>query len=100
MSKDTINLDELTARKTSEKYPNLMLCSPNDTVPVVVKNLQEGDMQLIAEWNGKRKVLAYISPSAYNVSMLLRTTGLLKYNMGENVGIDITDVETYLSCVV
>ena len=96
----SINLEELTARKTSEKYPNLMVCTPNDTVPVVVRNLEKGDMQLIAEWNGKRKVIAYISPSAYNVSMLLRTTGKLKYNMGENVGIEVADVETYLSCIV
>lgn len=96
----SINLEELTARKTSETYPNLLICNPNNTVPVVVRNLQEGDMQLIAEWNGKRKVVARISPSAYNVNMLLRTTGSLKYNLGNNVGIDINDIETYLSCIV
>lgn len=96
----SINLEELTSRKTSESYPNLEICTPNDTVPVIVRDLQEGDMQLIVEYNGKRKVVKRISSSAYNVGMLLRTTGKLKYNMGNGIGVEIPDIETYLGCVI
>ena len=95
----SINLEELTSRKTSETYPNIVITQPNDTVPVVVKTLEEGDMQLIIEWNGRRKVVARISPSAYNINKLLRTTNSIFYNLGSGSMVELTDIETYLSCV-
>lgn len=98
----SINLEELTSRKTEETYPNIviMLTGPNDTVPVVVKTLMEGDMQLIIEYNGRRKCVARISKSAINIDRLLRTTGNIFLNFGGEKRIEITDIETYLSCVI
>lgn len=98
----SINLEELTSRKTEETYPNLVIVldAANQTVPVVVKTLEEGDMQLIIEFDGRRKCVARISKSAINIHRLLRTTSGLHLNYGNGSMVEIKDVETYLSCVV
>ena len=95
----SINIEELTERKTSETFPNIVITNPNDTVPVVVRTLLKGDMQLIVEFKGKRKVVANISPSAFNIDKLLRTVGTLQYSIATNSTIPIDDVSTYLSCL-
>lgn len=96
----SINIEELTSRKTSESFPNIVITKPNENMPVVVRALEEGDMQLIIEYQGKRKVVAKISPSALNIDKLLRTTGEITYQKDENQKYDITDVSMYLSCLV
>lgn len=95
----SINIEELTQRKTSERFPNVVITSPNDTVPVVVRTLMKGDMQLIIEFEGKRKVVASISPSAFNIDKLLRTVGKISYSIAPESQIEIDDVTTYLSCL-
>lgn len=96
----SINLEELTSRKTVEEYPNIVIVNPNDTVPVVIKSLEEGETQLIIEWQGKRKCVKRISKSAYNIDKLLRTTGSIFLNFGGEKRIEVPDIETYLSCVI
>lgn len=96
----SINIEELTSRKTSETFPNIVITKPNENIPVVVRSLEEGDMQLIIEYKGKRKVVARISPSALNVDKLLRTAGSITYHKDENQHFEITDVSMYLGCLV
>jgi len=60
----SIDIEKLTERTASEKFPNIVITMPNDNLPVVIKSLEEGDMQLIVEFQGKRKVVARISESA------------------------------------
>lgn len=95
----SIDIQELTERKTSERFPNVLIKTPNETLPVVVRTLEKGDMQLIVEFNGRRKVVAEISPSAYNIDKLIRTVGNISYRKDANQACDIGDIVTYLSCV-
>ncbi len=95
----SINIEELTSRKTEETFPNILVLHPNDTLPVIIRSLEEGDMQLIVEFKGKRKCVARISRSALNVSKLLRTLGCVEYVLSQGVSTTITCMEEYLSCV-
>lgn len=95
----SINIEELTSRKTEETFPNILVLHPNDTLPVVIRSLEEGDMQLIVEFKGKRKCVARISRSALNVDKLLRTLGSIEYVLGQGVSTTIKCMEEYLSCV-
>lgn len=95
----SINIQELTERKTSESFPNVLVLTPNETLPVIVRTLEKGDMQLIVEFNGKRKVVAKISPSAYNVDRLIRTLGTISYRRSVEDVVEISDIETYLCSV-
>ena len=95
----SINIQELTERKTSESFPNVLILTPNETLPVIVRTLEKGDMQLIVEFNGKRKVVAKISPSAYNVDRLIRTLGTISYRRSVEDVVEIGDIETYLCSV-
>ena len=95
----SINTQELTERKTSESFPNVLILTPNETLPVIVRTLEKGDMQLIVEFNGKRKVVAKISPSAYNVDRLIRTLGTISYRRSVEDVVEISDIETYLCSV-
>lgn len=95
----SINIQELTERKTSESFPNMLVLTPNETLPVIVRTLEKGDMQLIVEFNGKRKVVAKISPSAYNVDRLIRTLGTIFYRRSVEDAVEISDIETYLCSV-
>lgn len=95
----SINIQELTEKKASERFPNILVLTPNETLPVVVRTLEKGDMQLIVEFNGKRKVVASISESAYNINKLIRTVGHISYRKSSEEVIDVGDITTYLSCV-
>ena len=95
----SINIQELTERKTSESFPNVLILTPNETLPVIVRTLEKGDMQLIVEFNGKRKVVAKISHSAYNVDRLIRTLGTISYRRSVEDVVEISDIETYLCSV-
>lgn len=96
----SIDIEKLTERTTSETFPNIIISNPNDSVPVIIKSLEEGDMQLIVEFQGKRKVVAKISESALNIDKLLRVVGSIIYCMSISERIEITDVATYLNCIV
>lgn len=95
----SINIEELVSRKTDETFPNVLVMHPNDTLPVVVRSLEEGDVQLIVEFNGARKCVARMSPSAINIQMLLRTIGSVEYVISQGVSTTITCIDEYLSCV-
>lgn len=95
-----INPQEMTTTKTVERFPNIVISKPNDTLPVVIKSLEKGDMQLIVEYNNKKKVVASMSGSAINILYLLRTLGSIHYCMAKGVSTEITDIEEYLNCIV
>lgn len=94
-----INIEELTSRKTDEEFPNILVTSPNDTLPVVVRSLEKGDMQLVVEWNGVRKVVARISASALNVEKLLRTVHGVEFVTSKDSSISISNITDYLEAV-
>lgn len=95
----TIDVQDLVSRKTEETYPNFLILHPNDTIPVVIRSLEEGELQLIVEFKGTRKCVARISPSALNVDRLLRTVGSVEYVIGKGISTTLNCVEEYLGCV-
>lgn len=95
----SINIEQVTERRTDEQFPNVVIPTPNDTLVVVIPTLEKGDMQLITEFKGKRKVLARISQSAYNIDRLLRTVGNLQYRLSAEKEVEIKDISSYLSCI-
>lgn len=96
----SIDIEKLTERTASEKFPNIVITMPNDNLPVVIKSLEKGDMQLIVEFQGKRKVVARISESALNIDKLIRTVGLVNYCSSKKSSVEVADVTTYLNCIV
>ena len=96
----SIDIEELTERKASETFPNIVIPIPNDNIPVVIKSLEKGDMQLIVEFKGKRKVVARISESALNIDKLIRTVGEVTYCSNSGSSVEVRDVTTYLNCIV
>ena len=42
----SINIQELTERKTSESFPNVLILTPNETLPVIVRTLEKGDSRV------------------------------------------------------
>lgn len=71
----------------------------NPTYPLVVGLLEEGELQVIAEYKGQRRVIANISESAYNVDKLLRTHGELKYVTETGESYPIKSVIDYLEVI-
>ena len=94
-----IDIKELTERKTQESFPNILITNPNEAVPVVVRTLEKGDMQLIMEYNGARKVVAKISRSALNVHKLIRVLNSVEYFIAPGSSITINEISDYLSCI-
>lgn len=91
-----MKIEELVERKVGINFPAIQIITPNDTIPLIVTTLEKGDMQVILEYNGKRKVICSISQSALSVNQLLRTVGSLKYLKSENETIIISSIEDYL----
>lgn len=94
-----MNVEELTASKTQRRFPNVTITNPNVTVPVIVQSLEPGDVQLIVELNGKRKVVKEISSSALNMNNILRTVGSFKYAISAGIEMTINNIEDYLRLV-
>lgn len=97
---DKINIERLTESRTSEVFPNVLITNPTDVVPTVVEALEKGDMQLIVEWQGKKKVVARISESAGNIDKLLRVLKHITYSKSQDERIVINSISEYLDCVI
>lgn len=91
-----IDIEEITQRKTSELFPNVTVHSLEITLPVIVQSLEKGDMQLIIEHNGQRKVPMRISESAINIDRLIRGCGPITYSKSVEESYEISSVLDYL----
>lgn len=91
-----IDIQELTQRKTSASYPNVLIPTLTVAIPVVIRTLEKGDMQLVVQHDGKEKVVTTMSPSALNIDKLLRTTSSLVYRKSESESIELNTVQDYL----
>lgn len=90
----------LVERKTTEAFPSVVIDNPNDNVPVVVRSLEKGDMQLIVQLGGKRRVVERISTSALNIDKLIRTVGSIVYQKSPTERIVISSVVEYLNSII
>ena len=91
-----MNVEEMVERRTDAVYPMVEIINPNDTVPLIVTTLEKGDMQVIVTFNGKRKKMCSITPSALNISQLLRTVGSITYHKSAEESVYVKSIEDYL----
>lgn len=64
---------DFTPKTVQLTYPSLEVDNLNDLTPLVVGLLQPGSIPVVGVYQGKKKVMARVSPSAYNVDKILRT---------------------------
>lgn len=95
----SIDVDAFTAKRVNARYPNIFIPSLNGTTPLVVELLEKGELPVIGEHNGQRRVICYISESAYNIDKLLRTHDVLKYMSDADSTYDVHSVREYLEVV-
>ena len=95
----TLDVAGFSKPKVTVGYPYFQIADLSEVTPVVVPLLEQGEIPLISEYNGKRVVLARISESAYNVWRLLRTHSGLVFCKDENTSVTIEDIEDYLESV-
>lgn len=89
----------LSGQRLREQFPNVFLEEVNQTTPVVVSLLEKGDIPVIGELNGERKVIAHMSSSAYNIDKLMRTHSSVRYSKSETERFSLTSIADYLEVV-
>lgn len=94
-----LDIAAFTERKCQSKYPYIELQEINNTLPLVLSILEAGDLQVIAIYKEKRRVVGNISASAYNIVKLLGTQGRVLYHKGAEQVYDIRDVIDYLEVI-
>lgn len=93
---EAIDIYEFSKRTTETKYPYIKVLEPNATTPLIVSVMENGEMPLVIEMNGVKKVVARISMSALNVDRLLRTCGSLELVMNADNTVLVKDVVDYM----
>lgn len=95
----TLDVESFSERKTQSAYPYVELLDINMTLPLVLSFLEKGEVQIIAEYKGKRRVVGVMSKSAYNMNKLIKTQGRVVYHKSESEAAEISSVVDYLEVV-
>ena len=93
-----MRVEDLVDRKTSRLFPNIEV-NYSLTLPLLTTDFEKGDMQVILEYNGKKKCICKISQSARNIKLILECTGPFVYNKSESDYYTINTVQEYLDVV-
>ena len=93
---EKLNIYEFSKRTTDTTYPYMVIVSPNATVPLIIRDIESGDIPLVVTINGNRKVVTRMSGSAYNVDKLIRTCGALELHKSEQEVKLINSVVEYM----
>lgn len=93
---DIVTKIDFGPKIVKEDFPNIVIADANDTTPLVVSLLEKGDMALICVVEKKRKVVAHISRSAFNMDRILRTHGDVTLNQSVANRVRIHSVKEYL----
>lgn len=91
-----VDIDKFSSNSIKREYPYLELTSFNETLPLVIESLEQGDMQVLATHKGITKVICKISKSAYNIDKLLRTGQKLQVHTSEGEYKQIQNIIDYL----
>ena len=92
----TVDVGSFRKPKVEVAYPRIELLEINDTLPAVIKSLEQGELQVHATHKGETKVICSVSGSAYNIDKLLRTKQVVRYWVSESNYKDILTVMDYL----
>lgn len=92
-----LDVQSFSKRYVNDEHPALIITKPsNACVPVLQNCLYHGNLPLIIERNGERKLIRRMSESAYNVqALLLVCSGILYVDKDDKEHI-INTVEDYL----
>lgn len=93
-----MRVEDLVDRKTFMSFPNIEV-KYSITLPLVTTDLEKGDMQVILEYNGKRKCICRISLSAINIKHLIDCTGDVIFNKSPEESFVIKSIQDYLDVV-
>ena len=94
-----LDIQDFRSKQIQLKYPCVLITDLNATTPLVVGQLEAGDIPLIAEYNNVKRVVCNISNSAYNIDKLLRTHEGIQYLQSESSFKDITNIRDYLEVI-
>lgn len=95
---NTIDVESFGKKQLQLSYPYIEVTNLNDTTPLIVPILEEGEMPLVAEYKGSRRILKRISMSAYNIDKLLRIKSgiVLHKEIGD---VSVSSVREYLEAI-
>lgn len=94
-----LDLKKFDVPKVSVNYPNFYINAISNASVVVFQLLDEGEVPLIVEHKGERRIVKRISLSAYNMSRLLRIHDKVCFCVSEENTVEVTDVETYMEVI-
>ncbi len=94
-----IDIDKFKNSRVQREYPYVELTSFNETLPLVIESLEQGDMQIQATHKGVTKVVCKISKSAYNIDKLLRTGQSLILHRDDSSCTNIEKITDYLEVI-
>lgn len=95
----TLDVENFGRQTVKVGYPYVEITRFNESLPVVVSSLSEGDMSLTAEYKGTVKIVKRISPSAFNIDKLIRTGQELEVHVSSEVAVIVKSVAEYLGVI-
>lgn len=97
MNVEELDISSFNKNYVDAEYPALLITNPTQAlVPVLKSCLYDGDLPLIVEFNGTRKLMRKMSESAYNVLSLLNVCSGIVYIDKNGNSHTITCIEDYL----
>lgn len=94
-----LDINSFGKSKVLLDYPCIEIVELNDTLPLVADALEAGNIKLLADHKGTKKLVGSISSSAYNISKLIRTGQKLIYHKSIQEVFELKDIKDYLEVV-
>lgn len=92
-----LDIETFNKHYVDAEYPALLITNPTQAlVPVLKSCLYNGDLPVIVEFNGTRKLMRKMAESAYNVLSLLNVCSGIVYIDQNGESHTINRIEDYL----
>lgn len=92
-----LDVQQFNKQYVNVEYPALVITPQNNAcTPIIQSGLYKGDLPLIIDLNGTRKLVRRMSESAYNVKVLLDVCGQVTYIDSSGNAHVIKSIEDYL----
>lgn len=77
-------------------YPRIHLTELNDTTPLIISTLEEGDTPLLGTHNGVTKIIKKVPLTVRTFDRLLRTHDSVLFSLSPQKSVQITSLEMVL----
>ena len=94
-----LDVKSFSQRKVPLAYPNIELGEIDVTSAIVIELLEQGEIPIIGEYSGDKRILKRISASAYNIEKLLRVHPLIRYRQSSERTLEVRSVLDYLEVI-